>query len=207
MTASARGSRSRPPSTRRHAPAEARRVQILEGALLCFSEKGYHAATMDDVARAAGLSKGSLYWHFASKEEVFLAVGDAFSLELFGAWREEVARHRGDVRSLLGRLGELLIEQVTAHEPMVRAWAEILTHRQAQERFAGIYAESRRFLTALIEDGIERGEIATTASRSLAACLTALVEGLLLQHMVDPGFEPLPHWRDTWRVIDRGLRP
>ncbi|MEE8474443.1 MAG: helix-turn-helix domain-containing protein, partial [Myxococcota bacterium] len=58
----------------------------MRAALHCFAGKGFHAATMDDLVRAAGLSKGSLYWHFDSKEEVFLALFDAFALELYGQW-------------------------------------------------------------------------------------------------------------------------
>ena len=39
---------------------------------------------MDDLVRASGLSKGSLYWHFHSKEEVFTALFDSFVAELYG---------------------------------------------------------------------------------------------------------------------------
>ncbi|MBW2372794.1 MAG: helix-turn-helix transcriptional regulator, partial [Deltaproteobacteria bacterium] len=72
--------------SRRRASPEARRAQILEAALRCFSEKGYHEATMDDLAREAGLSKGSLYWHFKSKAQVFAGLLAAYTLELFQAW-------------------------------------------------------------------------------------------------------------------------
>ena len=72
------------PRTRR--PAEERRAQILEAALQCFASKGFHTATMDDLVRASGLSKGSLYWHFESKEQVFLALFDAFAESGFAEW-------------------------------------------------------------------------------------------------------------------------
>src|SRR3990170_2446043 len=53
--------------TRRHLLAAARRV---------FAERGYLNASVDDIARAAGCSKGAYYFHFASKEDVLLALVD-----------------------------------------------------------------------------------------------------------------------------------
>lgn len=50
-----------------------RRAQIIAAAVKTFSEKGYAAATMDEIGAAVGLSKAALYGHFGSKEELFLA--------------------------------------------------------------------------------------------------------------------------------------
>jgi len=52
----------------------ARRRQVLEAALAVFGEKGYGAATMEDVAARVGLSKAALYEYFDSKEDLFIAV-------------------------------------------------------------------------------------------------------------------------------------
>lgn len=48
------------------------RTRILEAAARVFAEKGYHETRMDDIVAAADSSKGSLYFHFANKEEIFL---------------------------------------------------------------------------------------------------------------------------------------
>jgi AcrR family transcriptional regulator len=53
---------------------ERRRQDILAAAKQVFAERGYHATTMADVARAAGLSYGSVYWYFESKEVLFHAL-------------------------------------------------------------------------------------------------------------------------------------
>ncbi|EGX56647.1 transcriptional regulator [Streptomyces zinciresistens K42] len=50
--------------------AVARKAQIFEAAAAVFARLGYHHARMDDVVRAAGVSKGGLYWYFRSKEEL-----------------------------------------------------------------------------------------------------------------------------------------
>ncbi len=64
---------SRKPRNRR-LPAHERRDQILDAALHEFSERGFGAARMDDIAARAGLSKGGLYAHFESKDAVFQAL-------------------------------------------------------------------------------------------------------------------------------------
>ena len=57
-------------------PRDQRRVQLLDAASAVFGSKGYHAAAMDDIADAAGVSKPVLYQHFGSKLELYLALLD-----------------------------------------------------------------------------------------------------------------------------------
>lgn len=63
-------------TARRRLTPEQRIPEILAAALQVFSEKGFAAARMDDIARVAGMSKGGLYTHFASKEDIFHALLD-----------------------------------------------------------------------------------------------------------------------------------
>ncbi len=58
-------------------PRDQRRAQLLDAAIDVFTTKGYHAAAMDDIADAAGVSKPVLYQHFGSKLDLYLAVLDA----------------------------------------------------------------------------------------------------------------------------------
>ena len=62
------------PAGRRRMAPQVRAAQILDAALAEFSEHGFAATTMDDIARRCGLSKGGLYAHFASKDEIFEAL-------------------------------------------------------------------------------------------------------------------------------------
>jgi len=189
---------------RRHAPPEERRAQILAAALACFSEKGYHAATMDDLVRASGLSKGSLYWHFRGKQDVFLAVFDRFAAEIFAAW-DAAAAEVEDALELLRRFGEIAIEGVGSQGVLLRAWAEFFSHPEARERLAGVYRRSRETLAATLRRGIAQGEIRELPVEGMAAALTALIEGLLLQAMVDADFEIRAHWPTLWDLACGGI--
>ncbi len=57
--------------TTRMPPRTERRAQLLELATRVFTERGYQATSMDDIARAAGVTKPVLYQHFSSKEDLY----------------------------------------------------------------------------------------------------------------------------------------
>ena len=190
---------------RRRAPAEVRRAQILEAALECFATRGYHSATMDDLVRASGLSKGSLYWHFSSKEEVFLALFDRFVEELFDAWSWLETEERPSLE-LVRALGEVFVERLTSDPLPLGAWAEFLLQPRARERYASVLRESRKRLAALVRRGIERGEIRDLEPEGIAVALTAATEGTMLQAMVDPSFDAKLHWPLVWEGICRGYQ-
>jgi len=66
-------------------PAGARREQILDVAVQVFAKRGYHGASMNDVADAAGVTKPVLYQHFDSKQDLYLALLDEVGRRLLNA--------------------------------------------------------------------------------------------------------------------------
>lgn len=83
----------------------ARRTAILAAAKAVFGERGYHGATMADVATAAGSSYGSVYWYFATKEELFHALMDDEAATLRAAIAAAVPDgHRPEAGTLRQRL-------------------------------------------------------------------------------------------------------
>jgi AcrR family transcriptional regulator len=69
----------------RRLTAEERRRQLFDVALALFAERGYAAATMDDIAEAAGVTKPLVYQHFESKRALYLELMDVFSLQLISS--------------------------------------------------------------------------------------------------------------------------
>lgn len=93
--------------------AEARRAAILEAALEVFSERGFHEASLEDVAARGGVSKALIYEHFASKRELERALLETHVHELLGrvttaiaAAEGEEARLRDGVDAFLGFVAE-----------------------------------------------------------------------------------------------------
>ena len=86
----------RRPSRRDEAKAGTRR-RVLAAAMDVFAREGYHAARMDAIADAAGVSKGALYFHFPGKLPLFSALVDEFAAELAAEVSLPIAGHRAGV--------------------------------------------------------------------------------------------------------------
>jgi len=178
---------------RQHAPPAVRRAQILDAAQGCFAKRGYHCATMDDLARASGLSKGSLYWHFHSKEDVLLALFDRTTEQILAAMRPERTDGGGIFDVILG-IGSRLLRELTADREVLGAWLEFFAHEAVRKRLAAAYRESRALLEGLLQVGVSRGEVAGESVPGMAVAITAAFEGLLLQAAVDADFDAESHW-------------
>jgi AcrR family transcriptional regulator len=192
------------PTPRQHAPAEVRRAQILDAALGCLARGGYHATTMDDLARAAGLSKGSIYWHFEGKEDVFLAAFDHVGAKLIAQW--DAAGEGGDRPALdvIEETSRQLLEFTSQRDSML-AFIEFLSHPSARERIAQIYRETRAHLAELLARGVERGEVRDLPVEAMAGALAAAGEGMLLLALVDATFDPGAHWEVLWKGLREGF--
>jgi AcrR family transcriptional regulator len=70
-----------------------KREQILDGALRVFMKLGYDAASMNDITREAGVSKGTLYVYFKNKEDLFVAMIERQKLRIFGQLQEILERN------------------------------------------------------------------------------------------------------------------
>jgi AcrR family transcriptional regulator len=75
--------RKRLATPRKRLTAEARRAAILDSAAEVFARRGYHAASIDDIARDGGVSKALIYEHFASKQELYAELLEHHANELF----------------------------------------------------------------------------------------------------------------------------
>ena len=87
----------RPRSPRRDEAKAGTRRRVLAAAMEVFAREGYHAARMDAIAEAAGVSKGALYFHFPGKLPLFSALVDEFAAELGADVTAAIAAHQGGV--------------------------------------------------------------------------------------------------------------
>ncbi|HUR40214.1 MAG TPA: TetR/AcrR family transcriptional regulator [Verrucomicrobiae bacterium] len=110
MSRAARASPRRParPAQRRKLPRAERERQMLDTAAQVFGRRGYHAAAMDDIARACGVTKPMLYAYFQSKEGLYLATVDRMGRAVLSAV-EELLR-QPDARQRLLRGAEVIMK-------------------------------------------------------------------------------------------------
>lgn len=169
----------------------ARRERILDAAERCFTSKGFHPATMDDICREAGVSPGALYTYFTSKEELIVGLcereKDRFGKEL--AQLTEASDFLGGLRSMA--------ERYCCHEPIekvrlhVEIGAEAARNATIGERVRGIDKTVSDGLIHLLRKQREHGRIAPKVPIEIAvAAMGALGDGLFLRRTLDPHFDP-----------------
>ena len=83
------------------------RSLLLDAAEEVFAEKGFGAATLDDIAHTAGYTKGAIYKHFATKEDLFLALSDRYWRRYFDNFAEVTGDgERGRVRANVDEIAQ-----------------------------------------------------------------------------------------------------
>jgi AcrR family transcriptional regulator len=168
------------------AKRDARQQQILDAALKCFSENGFHQTGMADIVRRSGLSHGAVYLYFQSKDDLIAALA--------------VDRHRQE--ALLNEAAGHADDPFEGLSVLVRGYARWLTDRTAEEtRRVGVngWAEALRnervrigviegidAARAVIVHLVERAQAKRLISRELdadaiARTLVATFQGFLLQ--------------------------
>ncbi|MBT0570975.1 TetR/AcrR family transcriptional regulator [Curvibacter sp. CHRR-16] len=80
---------------------EARPGELLSAAMTLFTEKGFAATRVEDIAKRAGVSKGTLFLYFSSKEDLFKAVVRENIQGRFSEWREMIDTFEGSTRELI----------------------------------------------------------------------------------------------------------
>ena len=161
---------------------------------------------MDDLVRASGLSKGSLYWHFTSKVEVFLGVHDLIVERIAGGFDEIEAQSQSVPEALRAQCA-FIVETMSEERTLLLAWSEFLNHPEARQRMAEIYRWSRQRIAEEVARGVESGEIRSAVAEGLPSTLTALVEGILLQAMMDERFDPRSALERSWNALAGGICP
>jgi AcrR family transcriptional regulator len=174
----------------------ARRDQIITAAARCFAQAGYHATTMADIAEAAGVSKGTPYLYFPSKEALFIALYEEWDCGL--ATRVEAAvgglaePARRSPRTVLAAVAAAIAAHVTGNPQTCRVLMEATTLAAYEPAIAArvraANAASLDQLTGLFQAGITAGEWPAGTDPALQARLfTAGLYGLMSQWHTAPG--------------------
>lgn len=141
-----------------HDPAK--RGQIIEGARRVFIEKGFDAASMNDITREAGVSKGTIYVYFANKEELFEALIEEERGTIFKNMYEAF-ENSDDLRQTLVRFGIALSVKITSPKVVLAQRTVIGASERIPELGRRFYERGPKRghekFVAFLEAAIERG--------------------------------------------------
>ncbi|MBI1964039.1 MAG: TetR/AcrR family transcriptional regulator, partial [Candidatus Rokubacteria bacterium] len=144
-------------------PRTATRDKILVGALEVFARKGYHRASVDDIVRASGTSKGAVYHHFPNKEAVFLALVDDFARRLAARVAAAIAGRHGALAKVEGALVAAL----------------------------GTFADDERLARLILLEAVSLGPVYQAKRAEVAGRFAALIQGYLDEAAADGSIAPL----------------
>src|SRR6476469_1564488 len=184
-------------------PASARREQILDVAVQVFARNGYHGASMNDVADAAGVTKPVLYQHFDSKQDLYLALLDEVGRRLLTAIAKATAgATSGKTQTELG-FKAYFRWVAEDHDAFLLLFG---TGARRDEEFN----DAVRKLTAQVAEAIKpliTADIDAEHQRTLAHGLVGLAEGVS-RRLVDIGdaFDPVLIGRQVSDLAWAGLR-
>ncbi len=149
--------------------------RILDAAAQLFTERGYDKTSLQDIIQMTGLSKGAIYHHFASKEDIFLKICDRMGQE--NAERLEQIRDRRDLNGL-EKLRLIFREALLSHNQ--RRIMDITPYLLDNPRFLamdirGVYEDSAPdYIEPILREGIADGSIHTEYPRELAEVMMIL---------------------------------
>lgn len=92
---------------------------IFEAAMKSFSKKGYHKSTMDEIAETAGVAKGTLYYHFKSKEDIFQFIIDE-GIKMVSEELQDKTKHIEDSTEKLRKVCEVQLKIVINYLPFFK---------------------------------------------------------------------------------------
>src|SRR3972149_2048858 len=182
MTAMIKG----PPRRRR---GEETRARLMEAATGVFARSGFDRATVDEIVREAGFSKGAFYVHFESKEDLFWAMLEERISRQQDTFRRAVGHtqpvaHNG--RPILSDVFGLLKEDPVWGSLFAEFGAHALRNEKVRQRLAAMYERWRELIADILSEGREAGRIRSDINvavipprppAALPASLTAPLRG------------------------------
>lgn len=186
---------------------------IIQAAADIFAKKGYSGTAVSDIASQADVGKGTIYEYFDSKEDLFFAVFKWYSEKTGAAAAVSISALGGSTAQRLEALNESLMglwdEIKDVFALAMEFWAassSALMRQRFQAAFKQLYHNFRSIVSALIHDGIKRGEFREDVNpEAVAAALVGTWDAMFLQAWFDPSFDPLKISQNFLKVVIHGL--
>jgi TetR/AcrR family transcriptional regulator, acrAB operon repressor len=195
--------------------AEETRSRILDAAERVFSEQGVSRTSLEDIARAAGVTRGAIYWHFKDKRDLFASMVDRVTLPMEAMVAASSDESVEDPIALLKACAVNALKR-TATDPQVQRVFDVVTHKceylgemaGVNNRISAVQKGCVDRAEQAIRNAIKRGQLPDTVNPRLAAIgLDAMLYGLISSWLANSSYLPLE--RQAEAMIDlylEGLR-
>lgn len=185
---------------------ERRTEEILDAAFRVFSIKGYHNATVDDIAQEAGISKGTCYQYFEGKEDIFIATME----RTLGTLLAEADAAAGEARDALMRLGIEGLTFISKYRDLQFMFMGIISealggNERLRKKAAEAFGQVAEFLARDIERGIAEGAFRPVDPMAVAYALLGIAEVVGNRYVVEEDFDVLSFFVNLVDFLQHGL--
>ncbi|MCG7377907.1 TetR/AcrR family transcriptional regulator [Paenibacillus sp. ACRSA] len=159
---------------------EQTKKKLADASRALFIQKGYKATSIEDIVAATGSSKGNIYYHFKSKEGLFLYLIDEWDREWDENWTAKEHLYRTSTEKIYGLAEQLVLDEM--NHPLTKAADEFFTKEKKEndieERITVMFERHIQFNRQLVQEGIDNGEFKADNVDHLALILESTIIGL-----------------------------
>jgi len=190
--------------------SQERKDQIMNAAEEVFSKKGFSDARMDDIAGETGLSKGTLYLYYKSKDDLIIAILDRIFQREFKAF-ENIDLSKISASEAIWTFTDRTSKDVKMMMRILPITYEFMglafRNKFVQKTFKTYLNHYMDILIPIIQHGIDSGEFRSADAKEIAIAMGAIMEGTLLLWVYDNSLiEPEKHIRSGMKLLIEGVQ-
>ncbi|MFF3922169.1 TetR/AcrR family transcriptional regulator [Paenibacillus lactis] len=159
--------------------AQRKRDLILEKAKMLFIQRGYAATSMDELVKFTGASKGSIYYHFDSKEDLFIQLLAKQNQEWMEAWRDKKAKYESFEEKLYG-IADHMVDDF--QNPLTKVAEEFYINQPNDNtllnKLLAILQGPRALYLEILKEGADQGIISPEEIEEVSVIFGSLLDGL-----------------------------
>jgi AcrR family transcriptional regulator len=172
--------------TKKDVVTEFRTAEILEAAYHVFAERGFDQATMDDIARTAGVAKGTLYLYYPSKQDIYTAALHRSAVEL-SARTKAAVEQAGTIEEKIQAFIGTKLRYFEEHRDFFRIYDSEMGRSirlgQKGRAFDELHLEQVKALDQVLQQALRRKAIRAVRTEAVAFAIFDITRGLLTQRL------------------------
>ena len=166
---------------------EFRRAEILAAARRTFASQGFSAATMDGIAEAAAVAKGTLYLYFTSKQDLYLKALETGLTQMLDLTTAAM-RSADGIRAKIGAFVETRVRYAEDNRDFYRIYAEssnAMVPGSITKDFQRLYSRQVAAVEQVLSEAAKRGEIRRLPVRTAALTIYDMTRSLIIRRLLD----------------------
>jgi len=178
--------------------------QILDTAVIVFSKSGYYTATVDDIAKEAGIAKGSIYYHFKSKEDLFITIIESGINHIIFTF-DEITKASSTINEATAKCIDFVMEYYIQYPALCSLFFCENTSGMSDaviSRMKNIKTKLNQSLASLLEEGSKCGMVHKIDFELAAVLIYSMLNGVCRKILEDVSADKL---LDTKEVVMQTL--